>query len=303
MIHFRYPSLDDRAWMNAIFAAADERGCEYNFTNLYTWSHAYNQQVARLDGRLLVRFQGEQGPCYLWPVGTGEDLPALRALEADASERGEPFCLGGLTNAHTARLEALFPGQFSFEPDRPNFDYLYEVDRLADLPGKKLHAKRNHINRFLDQNPTWSYEPLTRDSLAECLEMDREWERQSRVREGLEESQDLTHEAAALHAAASAFEILEMEGGVLRVFGEVVAFTMGDRLSGDTYDVHFEKAYGELQGAYTMINRMFSTWVREHHPEIRYLNREGDMGLEGLRKAKESYYPDLLLEKYYAVRR
>ena len=85
------------------------------------------------------------------------------------------------------------------------------------------------------------------------------------------------------------------------MYGEVVAFTIGDRLSADTYDVHFEKAYGELQGAYAMINREFARWVRQRHPEVKYLNREDDMGVEGLRKAKESYYPDLMVEKYAAV--
>ena len=94
---------------------------------------------------------------------------------------------------------------------------------------------------------------------------------------------------------------LGLEGGLIRVYGEVVAFTIGDRLSADTYDVHFEKAYGELQGAYAMINREFARWVREHHPEVKYLNREDDMGVPGLRKAKESYYPDLLVEKHTAI--
>ena len=75
---------------------------------------------------------------------------------------------------------------------------------------------------------------------------------------------------------------------------------MGDLLSADTYDVHFEKAYGELQGAYAMINREFARRVRQRHPQVRYLNREDDMGVEGLRKAKESYYPDLMVEKFSA---
>ena len=94
---------------------------------------------------------------------------------------------------------------------------------------------------------------------------------------------------------------LGLEGGLIRVYGEVVAFTMGDMLCADTFDVHFEKAYGELQGAYAMINREFARQVRARHPEIKYLNREDDMGVEGLRKAKQSYYPDLMVEKHTAV--
>ncbi|NLF34937.1 MAG: DUF2156 domain-containing protein, partial [Clostridiales bacterium] len=110
------------------------------------------------------------------------------------------------------------------------------------------------------------------------------------------------YEDKALHLATRDFNALGLEGGLLRVYGEVVAFTIGDRLTEDTYDVHFEKAYPELPGAYAMINREFARRMRELHPELRYFNREDDMGLEGLRKAKESYYPDLMAEKHTAVR-
>ena len=185
--------------------------------------------------------------------------------------------------------------------DRDGYDYLYEVERLAELGGKKLHAKRNHINRFVENNPTWAYEEITPATLPECLEMDKEWYRRSLQREGDAEERDLGDEGIALRTAMEHYEELGLEGGLIRVYGEVVAFTIGDRLSADTYDVHFEKAYGELQGAYAMINREFARWVRARHPEIRYLNREDDMGVEGLRKAKQSYYPDLMVEKHTAV--
>ena len=131
--------------------------------------------------------------------------------------------------------------------------------------------------------------------------MDKEWYRRSLQREGDAEERDLGDEGIALRTAMEHYEELGLEGGLIRVYGEVVAFTIGDRLSADTYDVHFEKAYGELQGAYAMINREFARWVRARHPEIRYLNREDDMGVEGLRKAKQSYYPDLMVEKHTAV--
>lgn len=301
MINFKAPEPSDKSWVDELLRAGNERGCEYNFTNLYAWSGPYAQRIARLDGRLLTLVSGVAGPCYLWPVGSGDIKPALEALWADARERGEPFRLACLTGDHVAELEALWPGGFLSEPDRDGFDYLYEIDRLADLGGKKLHAKRNHINRFVEQNPTWTYEEITPASLPDCRYMDEEWYRRSREREGAEEEKDLGDEGMALRAAMDHFEALGLEGGLIRLFGEVVAFTIGDRLSSDTYNAHFEKAYGELQGAYAIINREFAAWVRAKHPEVRYINREDDMGVEGLRKAKESYYPDLMVEKYVAV--
>ena len=301
MIDFRTPQLADKGWMDQLLRRSDYRGCEYNFTNLYTWKDAYRHQVAQADNFLLVRLCGGLGCSYLYPAGSGDRTAIINALRADAEAQGQPLRLVCIPKAQTEELEALFPGQFRFEADRDGWDYLYEIDRLADLGGKKLHGKRNHINRFLENNPSWVYEPITPDTLAECLEMDKEWYRRSMIREGAAEERDLGDEGRALRLAIDHYHELGLEGGLIRVYGEVVAFTMGDMLSSDTYDVHFEKAYGELQGAYTIINREFARWVWEHHPNVRYLNREDDMGVEGLRKAKESYYPDLMVEKYSAV--
>ena len=301
MIEFRTPQLADKVWMDQLLSRSDYRGCEYNFTNLFAWKDAYHHKVARLDDFLVVHLCGGLGCSFLYPAGSGDRRAVIEALRADSEEHGQPLRLVCLTREQTQELEELFPGRFRFESDRDGWDYLYEIDRLADLGGKKLHGKRNHINRFLDNNPTWVYEPITPDSLNECLEMDKEWYRRSMIREGAVEERDLGDEGRALRLAIEHYHDLGLEGGLIRVYGEVVAFTMGDMLSSDTYDVHFEKAYGELQGAYTMINREFARWVREHHPNVRYLNREDDMGVEGLRKAKESYYPDLMVEKYSAV--
>ena len=300
MIEFHKPQLTDKPWVDELLRRADHRGCEYNFTNLFVWSDAYDQRIARVGDFLVTHLCGALGCSYIYPAGSGDIAPVLTALEQDAAERGVPFRLVYLTQPQIQELDTLFPGRFTFEADRDGFDYLYDIDRLADLGGKKLHAKRNHINRFIENNPSWVYEDITPESLPECLEMDKEWYRRSMVREGLAEERDLGDEGRALRLAMEHYHALGLEGGLIRVYGEVVAFTMGDLLSSDTYDVHFEKAYGELQGAYAMINREFARRVRQRHPQVRYLNREDDMGVEGLRKAKESYYPDLMVEKYSA---
>ena len=301
MIEFQAPTPADKAWVDELLALGNLRGCDYNFTNLFVWQKAYRFELARMGNFLLIRLRGRTGNSYMYPAGSGDIAAAVRALETDAAERGEPLRLVCLTPPQMAELEEFFPGRFTCTADRDGYDYLYDIDRLADLGGKKLHAKRNHIHRFEENNPTWAYEEITPASLPECLKMDQEWYRRSLQREGEVEERDLGDEGIALRAAMEHYEELGLEGGLIRVYGEVVAFTIGDRLSADTYDVHFEKAYGELQGAYAMINREFARWVREHHPEVKYLNREDDMGVPGLRKAKESYYPDLLVEKHTAI--
>ena len=303
MIDFRTPQPSDKAWVDALLAQADYRGCDYNFTNLFVWSRAYGQEIAQVNGFLVTHLCGRMGCSYMYPAGSGDLAAAIDILAREADERRQPLRLVCLTTRQMEELDRLMPGRFAYEADRDGFDYLYDIDRLADLTGKKLHAKRNHINRFMDNNPSWVYEEITPQTLPECLEMDKEWYRRSMAREGAAEERDLGDEGIALRTAMDHYHALGLEGGLIRVYGEVVAFTMGDRLNSDTYDVHFEKAYGELQGAYAMINREFARWVRAKYPNVRYLNREDDMGVEGLRKAKESYYPDRMVEKYAATQR
>ena len=304
MIAFHPPEVEDKPWVEERFRAAGYRGCEYSFATLFLWSDTYQQQVAQMDGYVLERLCGRIGYGYLFPAGSGPLEPVLAALEADAAERGEPCRLLCVTPEQHALLEQLRPGQYQCECDRDGWDYLYQIDRLADLGGKKLHGKRNHINRFLERYPDWRVEEITIDNLAECAEMDLEWNRLYRTENGDTETEAQTRldERHAMSKAFAHYEALGLSGLLLRVEGRTVAFTMGSPIGEDTFDIHFEKAYGEIQGAYPMINREFARWIRAHYPEVRYLNREDDMGMEGLRKAKESYYPDQMVEKCSAVR-
>ena len=306
MIAFRDPEIGDRQWVEERFRASGNQGCEYSFSTLFLWSGAYQQQVAPMDGFVLERLRGKLGAGYLFPAGSGPLEPVLSALEKDAAERGEPCRFFCVTPEQAERLEQLRPGQYAFQSDRDGWDYLYALDRLAGLGGKKLHGKRNHIRRFEESHPDWQVEQITMDNLAECAEMDLEWNRRYRSLDAAGEEAEARTRLDERHAMSRAFahyEALGMDGLLLRTGGEVVAFTMGSPISADTFDVHFEKAYGEIQGAYPMINREFARWLQANRPGVRWLNREDDMGLEGLRKSKESYYPDRMVEKSAAIRR
>ena len=306
MIAFRDPEIGDRQWVEERFRASGNQGCEYSFSTLFLWSGAYQQQVAPMDGFVLERLRGKLGAGYLFPAGSGPLEPVLSALEKDAAERGEPCRFFCVTPEQAERLEQLRPGQYAFQSDRDGWDYLYALDRLAGLGCKKLHGKRNHIRRFEESHPDWQVEQITMDNLAECAEMDLEWNRRYRSLDAAGEEAEARTRLDERHAMSRAFahyEALGMDGLLLRTGGKVVAFTMGSPISADTFDVHFEKAYGEIQGAYPMINREFARWLQANRPGVRWLNREDDMGLEGLRKSKESYYPDRMVEKSAAIRR
>ena len=176
---------------------------------------------------------------------------------------------------------------------------VYSVESLATLAGGKLQPKRNHINRFLTEHDDWRCEPISAENIDECRTMCEEW-----YAEHAEMGVDLSHFAGERFAISFAFDnydAIGFEGLALRADGHIIAFTMGTFFSADTYDVNFEKAFSSIQGAYALINREFSRHIHETHPDVRFLNREDDMGLPGLRKAKLSYQPAVILEKYTAV--
>lgn len=295
MIDFKKIEMRDKEWVKPLLEAADLGGCHQNFTNLFSWSGTYHYQVAQVEDYLVIKGRLGETYYYFYPAGTGDVQPVLEAMRKDAQENGHEFIVLGISPENMATLKKLYPEHFEYEEMRDSFDYVYLAEKLATLAGRKLQAKRNHINRF-EANNTWAFELLTPENLAECWEMNLEWCR----RNDCKDDEQLRAEYCAVKRDFDYFTDLELEGGLLRADGRIVAFTMGERLNSDTYVVHVEKAFGEIQGAYQMINREFVRWIRETYPDMVYVNREEDMGYEGLRKAKLSYHPDKMEEKFLA---
>lgn len=295
MLEFHSIELSDRPWIRELFDLSQFRGSEYCFSNSYNWRKAYHIECTRLGDRALIRSDGGNGRNYLYPAGSGDIKEAILAMKEDADRDGMPFRLNGVTDEMRADLEAALPGKFEFSERRDQFDYIYSVDKLATLSGKKLHGKRNHINRFLDTYD-WKFEPLTADNLPYAWEMNQAW-KQIIAEEG-EDNKSLDQEGEAVKSAFDHFDDLGLKGGLLIADGRVVAYTIGSHLSDDTFIVHIEKAFWDVPGAYPMINQQFVRYACEGYT---YVNREDDTGDEGLRKAKQSYYPDILLRKFHAA--
>ena len=301
MIDFRPPVLGDRTWAAPLAAAEGDPLCDYSFPVLFCWQETYGVSPARLGSRMLVQMKADWGLSYLWPVGKGDPIPALDALAEDARRQGEPLRLICLGQAQKDWLTRRYPGRFTFSEIRAGFDYLYDVDRLADLPGRKLHAKRNHIHRLDESRPGWTWAALTEDDLPSCRAMNEAWYQKSLGRDGPEALSSLEEDHRAILRAMDYREPLGLEGVVLRWQGEVFAFALGSLLTDRVFVVHFERANHDLQGAYPAVNRAFAQYVRDRYPQVAYLNREDDMGVEGLRKAKLSYRPDHLQVNFCAA--
>ena len=292
MLFYQPVKLSDREWVEPIFRSSGFMGSEYTFSNLYNWSKAYTFALAKFDGFVVVK-NGKDDAAYLYPAGSGDFRAVIEAMKEDAASLGKPLRLTGVTGEKKAALEREFPDRFRFTPVRDNYDYLYRVDRLTTLAGKKLHGKRNHINRFLENNPDWRYERITPENIGAVSEMSAEWCKINKC----SQAGSLKREACAVKSGLEHFFELELTGGVLWAGGRIVGFSYGSPVSESVFDVQVEKAFYDVQGAYPMINQQF---VTNELQSFEYVNREDDLGAEGLRKAKLSYYPDLLLEKWIA---
>lgn len=294
MIDFQKLTVSRKEQYEQILFSVPERSCEYAFANLFLWGR---QQAAFLHGcaALFSHFNGKS--VYPYPIGSGDKQAVIREILQDARERGIPCRFAGMNEADIAELEGWFPGRFHFHCDRDIFDYVYEIDTLADLRGKKLQKKRNHMNRFRAEHPDYRVEPLDCGNAAPAQEMVNSWY-QTRLQ--ADPLGNYLLESVAMARAFRHYRELGLEGLVLLEGERVLAVTMGSRMSRDTFDIHFEKALEDVDGAYTAINCEFARHLRLKYPDIRYLDREDDLGLEGLRKAKLSYHPHHLQEKCWA---
>ena len=294
MIQFEKIQLNDKKIYEQLLHNNPEHGSEYSFANLFMWG---TQQIAFLENHVLLFSEFDCHCFYPFPVGCGDKKAVLEAIFADAKERGLCCCLTGLNSNDKETLETLYPGKFYFHADRSNYDYVYNINSLADLKGRKLHRKRNHLKHFQKNHPTCTIEPITDENVDKVSEFISCWYKMK-----LEDAPDgdYHNEQTALEKALKFYKELGMEGLILIENGEILAFTLGCQTSPDTFDVHYEKARGDIDGAYTTINSSFANYIRSKYPHIAYLNREEDMGIAGLRKAKQSYYPHHMVKKYKA---
>lgn len=293
---FRRPELSDAELISDYFHKYPTRSCDRTFANVYLWAKFYQVEFTQYKNTLVFR-DNSAGYGYAFPVGADEDVrEVIPDLIRDAEEAGKPFCLYGITREHFEQIEQWFPGQFTCEYNRDEADYVYETEKLATLSGKKLHSKRNHINKFKQvYDGRWEYEKLTEDQVEDCFQMAMRWRNENECEEDEEKNQEMCVTMNSLRLLKELYLI----GGVLKIDGEIVAFTIGEAVNDDTFVVHIEKAFAEVDGAYTMINQQFV----EHEllGKYQYVNREDDVGMEGLRKAKMSYHPVFMIEKGYVT--
>lgn len=292
MIEFYSLSFGDREWVTHRMIEDARQACEYSFANNYLWSDIYGVKMAKEQGCLIFRFQDEKKCCYTIPIGAGNRRGALDAVLEMERAKGNDLVLSTLVRSDLEWLEQNYPGMYDVETNRNDYDYVYSTEKLSTLAGRKLHGKRNHIARFKDGG-NWRYREMMPEDAGECMRFLDMW----KANESENWNEEMENELHVNRKALRNLADLVLDGGMLYKGEKLVAFSIGEPLNSNTYVVHIEKALAEVQGAYPMINQQF---VLHNCQEYEYVNREEDTGDEGLRKAKLSYHPELLVEKFQA---
>jgi hypothetical protein len=270
--------------------------CDRTFTNLFCWQHFYHARWAETDDWLVVRanINGERRVAYI-PISKTETpyYPTIiPLLEEEATNLHQSLTLMGLSGTESALLKEQCPNDFIFDNNRDFADYIYLAEALRTLKGRKYAQKRNHVNKFKSLYH-YRYVPIHQDNIQDCLTLEESWLKQH------DDDHSAVSEYETIRRALENFDALELSGGILYVDDQVIAFTYGSAINDRMFGTHVEKADIRYEGSYQMINYLFA----QHLPaQYTLINREEDLGLAGLRKAKMSYEPIQLAYKTTAVK-
>ena len=289
MLEFRDIELSDKDWINSLLTKSNFMSCEYSFANNMAWRRLGDTKICHYgDFYICCSFYDEK-PIFTFPAGEGDYKKLFKELREYSTSLGYPLVISAVNNESLAMLNEVFQNEFTSEKDEDSFDYIYNSKELIELQGKKYHQKRNHLANFYNNN-NWSFEPLNKDNQDECIEL-------SAISYNDKQSYDdisSVSEQFAINTFFNNFDNFGLKGGVIRIDGKVVAFSIGEKINSDTFCIHIEKAIPEIRGAYVAMNNEFAKYAAN---DCTYINREEDLGIEGLRKSKRSYYPCFQLEK------
>jgi len=286
---FKDFSLEEKPLLEEAFLKFPPVISEFTFTNLFIWRQAYQLRISHLRNSIFLLSDRGDRSFFFPPIGEGDREESCRILLHYLQERGISPKIARTPESMVAQIDWKENGM-RVDLDRDQSDYIYLVEDLVKLEGRKYHRKRNHIKQFKEKY-SYQYLSLTPEWISECLRMETEWcdLRHCEVVPGL------ANESVAIKEALTYFEQLNMKAGAILIDGKLEAFTLGEPLNPETVVIHIEKANPAFEGLYPTINQAF---LENQWSEYPFVNREQDLGEEGLRRAKESYFPHHMIHKY-----
>lgn len=291
MLEFRDIDISDREHITACLRKSDFMGCEYSFANNMAWKRLADSKISFYRNFYIVcsSDRTDNIPYFNFPSGDGDYRELFSELGKYTCSLGFPLRITGVTEKSLDMLKEMFLDSFTYEYDRDSSDYIYRSSDLINLSGKKYHGKRNHLAHF--QSLDYTFSMIEEKDFDDCISFCTE-DYNNRYREGNYSS---VAEQYAINTYFNYFGELGLKGGIIRIDGKVSAVTIGEPLNSDTFCVHIEKADRNFDGIYTAVNNLFA---KSAAVDFEYINREEDLGIDGLRKAKLSYHPVFLLNKY-----
>src|SRR4030065_1572607 len=282
-------TLEDKPLCDQLFNQFPPQISEFTFTNLFIWRQAYQIKISRLQNFLCLLSEREGSSFFFPPIGEGDVIECYQSLLQYLRGKGIPPKIVRVPEAVVAEIDWK-SSCMKADLDRNQSDYVYLTQDLTELKDRKYHRKRNHIKQFQEKY-SYQYIPLPPEWIPQCLQLETEW---CDLRQ-CEASPGLLNESLAIKEAFTHYGELGVKGGAILINAKVEAFTLGDPLNPETVVIHIEKANAAYEGLYPTINQAF---LEHQWSGYTYVNREQDLGEEGLRKAKESYFPHHMINKY-----
>ncbi|MDE5946247.1 MAG: phosphatidylglycerol lysyltransferase domain-containing protein [Oscillospiraceae bacterium] len=293
MLDFKIIDISDKERICECLKKSDFQGCEYSFANNMAWRRLSNSKICFYkDFYISCAFDTDDDiPSFIFPSGEGDYREVIDEMRKFSESMGKPLKISGVTEKGLEILKDIYGENsqaFEIHPERDGFDYIYNSSDLINLSGKKYHKKRNHLLKINEYD--WEFLEMKESDFDECIRFSTI---NYNIKKGIENFSSIA-EQFAINTFFSYFSEFNLFGGVIRIDGYIKAFSIGEKLNSDTICVHIEKADTSYNGIYPAINNEFS---KRFAKDVKYVNREEDMGIEGLRKSKLSYHPAYLLEK------
>ena len=294
---FRDIDMESRELLNPYFDLVDYEACEYCFNTLYMWQHLYKTGYYIGDGFAVIVAEYEGNTFSILPLAKKEDMPRVIKFVIDYFEKEQKkIYFRGITKEVVDYLKENYPDKFDYTEERDLFDYVYDGDSMRELKGRKNVKKRNHINYFLKEyEGRFEYRLLDENDFDACLKLVEEWT--SNKEENGQVDEEMEEELIGIKKLFNSFPVIKDKLKIAGIFidGKLEAFTMGEYLNPNMALIHIEKANPSIRGLYPYINQQF---LVNEFSDVEFVNREEDLGIEGLRKAKLSYHPVKFVEKY-----
>lgn len=291
MLEFRDIQISDKDRITSALKRSGFIGAEYTFANNMAWKRLNNSKIAFLDDFYICGSFGENNrPCFCFPSGSDDYRKVIAELKKFSENSGYPLTLVSVTEKSLAMLGELFPDAFTYEYDRDSSDYIYRTEDLINLSGKKYHQKRNHLARFSELD--YDFSLISENDFDDCITFSTVTYNNKNASD---DDYSIIAEQYAINTFFSYYHELGLCGGIIRIGGKIAALTIGEPVTDSVYCVHIEKADTSYNGIYVGINNCF---LKAAVKDFEFVNREEDLGIDGLRRSKLSYHPAFLLDKY-----